>query len=118
MRQLHDKMVFIPMHAHNLNQRQKKEALCALMFLKQKQTGNIKGHNCADGRPYGKTAKKGAASAPTAQIELVLITTCINAMENRDVAIEDTPGEFLKAHMEKDFHMLLYGDMDEAMRHI
>ena len=62
--------------------------------------------------------KEGSASAPTAQTESVLITTCINAMENRDVAITDAPGEFMKAHMEKEFHMLLYGDMDEAMRHI
>ena len=86
-----------------------------MMFLQEKRTGNIKGRASAYVQPQRKTSQKGGMSAPTVETELVLITTCINAMENRDVEIEDAPGEFLKAHIEKEFHMLLYGDMDEAM---
>ena len=48
MKQLHDKMVFIPEHARDLTRRQNKEALRSLMFLKKKRLGDIKGCTCAD----------------------------------------------------------------------
>ena len=52
------------------------------------------------------------------KIELVLITVCIDAMENCDAEIADIPGAFLMEHTEKEFHMLLGDEMAEVMRNI
>ena len=65
--------MFYPKYAHELKRRQKKEALQALMFLKQKRTGLIKGRGVADGRPQRANSKKGKATSPMVSNELVLI---------------------------------------------
>ena len=39
-------------------------------------------------------------------------------MEGCDMAVTDVPGEFLTAQMDKEVHMLLDGEMAEAMRRI
>ena len=88
------------------------------MFLKEKWTGYIKARACADGQPKRKTENKGAASAPIVQMKSVLITAFINAMEGRDVAIADVPGAFLTAQMDEEVHMMIYGEMSEAMQYI
>ena len=43
--------MFYPKYAHELTRRQRKESIRALVFLKQKCTGIIKGRSVADGRP-------------------------------------------------------------------
>ena len=88
------------------------------MFLKEKWTDSIKGCACEYGWLQRKTAKKGAASDTTVQTELVLITVWIDVMENCDVAIADISRAFLMSHIDKEFHMLLGGEMAEVMRHI
>ena len=115
LKQLHDKIVFYPKYAHELTRRQRKEALRALMFLKQKRTGVIKGRGVADGRPQRVNSKKGESTSPTVSTESVLITCCIDAMEGRDVAVADIPGAFLTADMDEDVYMVLDGPLAEMM---
>ena len=67
-------------------------------------------------RPKSKTENKGAASAPIVQMKSVLTTAFINEMERRDVAIADVPGAFLTAQMDEEVHMMIYGEMSEAMQ--
>jgi hypothetical protein len=50
LRQLHDRDVIAPVKHNNLSENDRKNALPYLMFLKQKQTAQIKGRGCADGR--------------------------------------------------------------------
>ena len=111
-------MVFIPMYARKLTQQQNKEALCAMMFLQEKRTGNIKGRASAYVQPQRKTSQKGGMSAPTVETELVLITTCIDAMENCDVAIADVHRAFLTEHIYKEVHMLLDDEIADEMQRI
>ena len=95
LRQLHDKLTFDPIHKSSLTRGQRKKALRALMFLKEKRSGDIKGLNVVDGRKQRETAKKGEATSPTVYTKSVIITAVIDAIKNRDVAIADVPGAFL-----------------------
>mmetsp|Transcript_13737 Transcript_13737/g.25139 ORF Transcript_13737/g.25139 Transcript_13737/m.25139 type:complete len:82 (-) Transcript_13737:681-926(-) len=45
--QVHDLSTFTPKHAHELTKEQKRKALQSLIFLKQKNKGDIKGRACA-----------------------------------------------------------------------
>jgi hypothetical protein len=57
----------------------------------------------------------GAATPPTLSLEAVLITSTIDAYEERDVAIVDTPGAFLSADMDEEVIMTIRGRLAELM---
>jgi hypothetical protein len=92
LKKLHMRETFTPQHSNDLSDSQKQKALESLMFLKEKRDGTIKCRACADGRNQRETAVPGAATSPTVALESVLITTTIDAYEERDVAIADVPG--------------------------
>jgi hypothetical protein len=81
------------------------------MFLKEKRCGKIKARGCADGRKQRLYTKKEDASSPTASIESVMITSVIEAKEERDVAVVDIPGAFMQADMDEVVHLRLEGTM-------
>eukprot|EP00978_Attheya_sp_CCMP212_P040803 scaffold226459_cov23-Attheya_sp.AAC.2 len=115
LKQLHDRKVLEPRSGANLTRKDKKCALNYLMFLKKKQCGRIKGRGCADGRKQRATTTKEEASSPTVAIESVMLTSVIDAKENRDVAIVDIPGAFMQADMDELVHMKLEGKMAELL---
>ena len=57
------------------------------MFIKQKRCGKIKGRGVADGRSQRTYIPKEDAALPTAALELVILTSVIDAKEGRDVGI-------------------------------
>jgi len=63
------------------------------MLLKQKQSGIIKGHGCADGRKHHLYVTKEENSAPTVLTESLMISCVIDAIENRDISIVDITGD-------------------------
>lgn len=60
-------------------------------------------------------AEKGAATFPTAALELVIITSVIDALEMRDAAINNILGAFLNGNMEELVHMKLEGRLTKLM---
>ena len=44
-----------------------------------------------------------------------MLTATINALEGRDVAVVDTPGEYLSADMDDEVHILFRGTLAELM---
>ena len=115
LKQLHDRKVLEPKDAKQMSEEDKKAALQYLMFLKQKRNGTIKGRGCADGRKQRQYTAKEDASSPTVAIESVMISSVIDAMENRDVATVDIPGAFMQADMDDVVHMKLEGKMAELL---
>ena len=85
------------------------------MFLKKKRNGSIKGRGCADGRKQRLYTAKEDASSPTVAIESVMLSSVIDAKENRDVATVDIPGAFMQADMDDVVHMRLEGKMAELL---
>eukprot|EP00957_Ditylum_brightwellii_P054951 4164505-Ditylum_brightwellii.AAC.1 len=99
----------------SLTEAQKHDALRAIMFLKEKRCGRIKGRTCADGRKQRETIAKEDAASPTVAPESVIITSVIDAKEGRDVATTDIPGAYLNAEMDEFVVMVLEGKLAELL---
>ena len=84
MKQLHDHNVCEPVHVKALSSKQKNKALGYLMFLKQKRCGRIKGRGCADVQKQQVWTNKEDATSPTVSTEAVLLTSVIDAKEQRE----------------------------------
>jgi hypothetical protein len=60
-------------------------AISLLLFLKEKQTGDIKGRVCINGVPQRAYIPKEDAASPTVSMESTFITAMITAKEGRRV---------------------------------
>eukprot|EP00957_Ditylum_brightwellii_P046792 3551275-Ditylum_brightwellii.AAC.1 len=95
----------------SLTRDQKISALRYLMFLKEKRFGEVKGRGCADGRKQRVYKTKDETHAPTVSIEAIFITAIFDAMEGRDVAVNDIPGTFMQANIDELIHVKLEGEL-------
>ena len=76
--------------------------LDSLIFLTQKRDGSAKARTCVDGRPQRLWMDKDEAASPTVLLESVLLTSVIDAREEREVAVVDIPNAFVQTDMEGD----------------
>ncbi len=70
--------VFKLLYANKLSQEEKSKALTSLIFLKEKQDGNIKARSCANGSVQRENVAKEEAAAPTVALEFVFVTATID----------------------------------------
>ena len=113
--QMHDMVVYTPVHAHELTREQKLQALESLIFLTKKRCGRIKARACANGSKQRSYIPKENAISPTVATDSVFITSAIEAHEGREVITMDIPGAFLHAETDEEIHMLLRGQLAELM---
>ena len=100
MKQLHERNVFESVRIEDFNNNERKRALESLIFLVEKRNGTMKGRACASGsvqRPY---IDKDDATSPTVSTEAVLITSLLEAKENRDVMTADIPNAFVQTEVD------------------
>ena len=83
LKQLHDRKVLEPKDTTTMTYNEKRAALQYLMFLKQKRNGTIKGRGCADSQKQHEYTAKEDASSPTMAIELVMLTSVIDAKKKQ-----------------------------------
>jgi hypothetical protein len=95
--QLHDRQCFNPILVSELNEKEKKKALEALMFLTEKRDGSVKGRMVANGKPTRDWHTREEAASPTASLESIFLTAAIDAKEGRDVMTADIPNAFIQA---------------------
>ena len=95
------------MHWHDLTPLQCETVLESHMFLKEKQSGEIKGHTVAGGNKQCDYISKEDVSSPTVSTESILLTCIINALEGRDVTVVDIPNAFIQTHVEKEQDMAI-----------
>jgi len=103
--QLDDKKIFRPVKASALTIYQKRDALNLVTLIKFKRNGTVKGRACADGRKQRLYVSKDESTSPTVQLESILMSLMIDALEMRDVATCDIVGAYLFANM-KDFVLI------------
>ena len=115
LQQLHDRGVMKMMAANNLTEQEHRNALQYLMFLKQKQCGQIKGRGCANGRKQHSWLGNKDTSSPTVMTESVMLSCMINVKERQDVATADIPGAFMQTDLEEKVHIQLEGAMAELL---
>jgi hypothetical protein len=94
--------VLEPLDPFKLTDEQKSESLRALSIIKEKCDGRLKGRTVADGSAQIGKFSKSETGSPTAASDVIILTSMIDAYENRDVAVADVTGAYLHAHM-KDF---------------
>jgi hypothetical protein len=88
-----------------LTHTQRQSVLESHMFLKEKQTGEIKGRTIASGNKQRDFISKEEVSSPTVATEAVLLTCIIDADEGRDVAVLDIPNAFIQTRVEDEKDM-------------
>ena len=116
MMQLHIQKVMSPRQKHDLTNDEIKRCFNYLMFLKQKQSGDVKGRKCANGQKQRLWTRPKDATLPTAAQESVFITSAIDAKEGREVAVSNLPGAFMQTDMDnKIVHIKFQGAMADLL---
>ena len=118
MTQLHVMDTWTPMDAGKLSREQRMRALSSLLFLKEKQTGDIKGRACINGAPQRAYIPKEDAALPTVSMESTFVTATIAAKERRKVRCYDVPSAFVNTDVDKDVIMVLKGELADLMTQI
>jgi hypothetical protein len=101
-KQLHWRNSFKPVHWKDLNNDRRKCILESHVFVKKKRSGVIKARKVAGGNKQRDFISKESASSPTVATESVLLTSMIDSLEGRDVAIVDIPNAFIQTVVEDD----------------
>ena len=106
--QLEDLEVYEPLNQSKLTRAQKKAALHAINFVKEKRCGRLKGRTVANGRPQRGLYDKNETASPTVATDALVVSSIIvDAFERRDVATAGIAGAYLKANM-KDFTIMKF----------
>ena len=113
--QLDYKGAYDPIQATDLTDTQQAKALRIINLIKEKRDGRLKGRSVADGRPQRELYTKDETSSPTATPESVLLTTLIDAVEDRHVIVADVTGAYLNADMNNFVLIRLVGDDVDMM---
>jgi hypothetical protein len=99
-KQLHWRNSFKPVHWKEVNKEKQKQILELHIFVKKKRSGQIKAHKVAGGNKQRDFISEENASSPTVATELVLLTSLVDAQENRNAAIVDFPNAFIQTVVE------------------
>ena len=67
------------------------------------------------GENNGERIEPKDATSPTVSAEAVMITATIDALEGRDVAVVDIPGEYMSADMDDEVHVVFRGKLEYMM---
>ena len=81
MKQLHDMCTFIPRDPKTLTLEERSKALSSLIFLKEKDTGEVKGRTCVNGAPQREYIRKEDAASPTVATDSVFLTGAVDAYQ-------------------------------------
>jgi hypothetical protein len=100
MKQLHWRNLFRPVQYQELSKGQKQTILESHIFMKKKRTGEIKGRTVAGGNKQRGYIDKEESSSPTVATESVLLTSIVDAIEERCTAIIDVPNAFIQTVVE------------------
>jgi hypothetical protein len=76
-----------------------------------KRDGTIKGRFVAGVNKQRHFIHKEDATSPTVATESVLLTAIIEALEQRDVPVVDTPNAFIQLRFDKEDEMANKGDL-------
>ena len=98
--QLHQRVVFEPIDVKKLTAQERQRAQEALMFLRQKGCGKVKGRMVFNGKPTRVWLSREELASPTVSLESLFLTTTIDAHEGRDIMTADVPNAFVQTEMD------------------
>ncbi len=113
--QLHVMDTWTAMDVTKLSREDKMRALSSLLFLKEKQTGKIKGRACIIGAPQQAYIPKKDAASPTVSTESTFVMAAIAANKKRKVRCFDIPSACVNTDVDEDVLMVLKGELADMM---
>ena len=102
LEKLHNRDTFKPVNHRSISKKEYEKVLESHLFLKQKCDESIKGRMVAGGNKQRGTIDREDAASPTAALESVLMTSTIDAAEERDVAVINIPNAFIQTRIKND----------------
>ena len=102
MKQLHWQNSFVPKLYTNLSPKQTEKILESHIIINQRKSGEIKGRTVAGGNKQRRYISQEDASSPTVLTKSVILTSLINKMEEREVAIVDISNAFIQTEVTDD----------------
>ena len=100
MKQLHDRVVFRPVHKSEMTRLEIKRALESLIFLVEKRDGRVKARTCANGSIQREYTSRDESASPTASTDSIVVTAVLDAKQRRDVMTADIPNAFVQTEVE------------------
>ena len=97
--QLHRRTCFTPIDISTLTPQEKRKAMEALMLLTEKRDNSVKGRLVYNGKPTREWLSREDAASPTAATESIMLTSIVDAKEERDVMTGDIPNAFIQTKM-------------------
>ncbi len=94
------------MDSAKLSGEEQMQVLSLLLFLKEEQTGKIKGRACLNGAPQWAYIPKEDVASPTVLTKSTFITEAIAAREHRKVRCYDILSAFVNTDVDKDVLMV------------
>ena len=104
--QLHRRLCFAPISVAELTKDEKRKAQYAIMLLTEKRSGEIKGRAVYNGKSTRNWLTKEDTTSPTTTQEGLMITTVIDATEERDQMSNDVPNAFIQAEIPADLSLI------------
>ena len=102
LEQLRYRDTFEPVNHCSISKKTYEKVLESHLFLKQKRDESIKGRMVAGGNKKRGTIDKEDAASSTAELESVLLTSTIDAAEERYVDMIDIPNAFIQTRIKND----------------
>jgi hypothetical protein len=106
---------FPPWDPKVLTREERKKALSLLIFLKEKDTEEVKGRMCVNGAPQREYIRKEDVASPTVATDLVFLTGAIDAYQGRSITFIDLPRAFLHMLTNEKIIVVLRGELCELM---
>ena len=100
MKQLNWRNSFRPVKWTELSSKQRETILESHIFIKKKRTGEVKGRTVAGGNKQRDYIDKEESSSPTVATESVILTSMVDAIEEREVMVIDVPNAFIQTVVE------------------
>jgi len=97
--QLYRRNCFTPVSIKDMTIEERRRAQVALMFLTEKRDGSVKGRMVYNGKPTREWLSREESASPTAATESVILTSYIDAHEQRDIMTADVPNAFIQAEL-------------------
>ena len=97
--QVHWRETFVPREMSELTVDQRTKILQSHMFIVQKQKGETKARMVTGGNTQRGYVTKEESSSSTVSTKEVLLTSIVDALEGRDVAIIDIPNAFIQTRV-------------------
>jgi hypothetical protein len=105
--QLEDLSVYQSVDPTKLTREQRMAALRAIILIKEKRDGRLKGRTVTDGRSQRTLYNKSETASPMVSSDALILSIIIDAYEQRNVATADVAGAYLKAFMD-DFVLMKF----------